>query len=40
MALLDRTTAREYASWFRALADPTRVQLVELLALQDPLTVV
>jgi DNA-binding transcriptional ArsR family regulator len=30
--LLDRATAREYASWFRALADPTRVQLVELLA--------
>lgn len=32
MALLDRATALEYASWFRALADPTRVQLVELLA--------
>ena len=32
MALLDRATAQEYASWFRALADPTRVQLVELLA--------
>jgi DNA-binding transcriptional ArsR family regulator len=32
VALLDRTTAQEYASWFRALADPTRVQLVELLA--------
>ena len=30
--LLDRATAQEYASWFRALADPTRVQLVELLA--------
>jgi DNA-binding transcriptional ArsR family regulator len=30
--LLDRATAREYASWFRALADPSRVQLVELLA--------
>ena len=30
--LLDRGTATEYASWFRALADPTRVQLVELLA--------
>lgn len=30
--LLDRTTAAEYASWFRALADPSRVQLVELLA--------
>jgi DNA-binding transcriptional ArsR family regulator len=32
MALLDRQSAQEYASWFRALADPTRVQLVELLA--------
>ena len=32
MDLLDREAAQEYASWFRALADPTRVQLVELLA--------
>jgi DNA-binding transcriptional ArsR family regulator len=32
MTLLDRAAAQEYASWFRALADPTRVQLVELLA--------
>lgn len=32
MELLDRATATEYASWFRALADPSRVQLVELLA--------
>jgi DNA-binding transcriptional ArsR family regulator len=30
--LLDRDVAAEYASWFRALADPSRVQLVELLA--------
>jgi len=30
--LLDRSTANEYASWFRALADPSRVQLAELLA--------
>ncbi|SCL32095.1 DNA-binding transcriptional regulator, ArsR family [Micromonospora rhizosphaerae] len=30
--LLDRATARTYASWFRALADPTRVQIVEYLA--------
>jgi DNA-binding transcriptional ArsR family regulator len=30
--LLDRTTAIDYAAWFRALADPSRVQLVELLA--------
>jgi len=32
VVLLDRQSAQEYASWFRALADPTRVQLVELLA--------
>jgi len=32
VALLDRRSAQEYASWFRALADPTRVQLVEFLA--------
>jgi DNA-binding transcriptional ArsR family regulator len=32
--LLDRTTAEEYASWFRALADPSRVQIVEYLARQ------
>ena len=30
--LLARATAVEYASWFRALADPSRVQLVEYLA--------
>ncbi|MEU9826294.1 ArsR/SmtB family transcription factor [Micromonospora chersina] len=30
--LLDRGTAQTYASWFRALADPTRVQIVEYLA--------
>jgi DNA-binding transcriptional ArsR family regulator len=30
--LLDRDVAAQYASWFRALADPSRVQLVELLA--------
>ena len=29
---LDRATAEEYASWFRALADPTRIQIVSLLA--------
>lgn len=40
MELLDRTTAEEYASWFRALADPTRVQLVELLARRrEPMSV-
>lgn len=30
--LLDRAIATEYASWFKALADPTRVQIVALLA--------
>ncbi|MEU7931593.1 ArsR/SmtB family transcription factor [Micromonospora echinofusca] len=30
--LLERATAQRYASWFRALADPTRVQIVEYLA--------
>ncbi len=29
---LDRPTAAEYASWFRAQADPTRIQIVSLLA--------
>ncbi|MFI0408228.1 ArsR/SmtB family transcription factor [Actinomadura sp. 3N508] len=29
---LDRAAAAGYASWFRALADPTRVQIVSLLA--------
>ena len=33
--LLDRATAAEYASWFRALADPSRVQIVEYLARQN-----
>jgi DNA-binding transcriptional ArsR family regulator len=32
--ILDRTTAETYASWFRALADPSRVQIVEYLARQ------
>jgi DNA-binding transcriptional ArsR family regulator len=29
---LDRATAAEYATWFRALADATRIQVVSLLA--------
>lgn len=38
--MLDREAAERYASWFRALADPTRVQLVTLLAKQRrPMTV-
>ena len=37
---LERGTAALYASWFRALADPTRVQIVSLLAASGgPLTV-
>ncbi|MEO1062839.1 MAG: metalloregulator ArsR/SmtB family transcription factor [Actinomycetota bacterium] len=37
---LDRTTAQEWASWFRALGDPTRVLLLQLLATADePMTV-
>ena len=38
--LLDRAAAETYASWFRALADPSRVQIVEYLARQGkPLSV-
>jgi DNA-binding transcriptional ArsR family regulator len=38
--LLKRATAEEYASWFRALADATRIQIVELLARKgEPMTV-
>src|SRR6202046_75922 len=37
---LERATATQYAAWFRALADPTRVQIVSLLARSGgPLTV-
>ena len=37
---LERATAAEYASWFRALADPTRVQIVSLLARRaEPMSV-
>jgi DNA-binding transcriptional ArsR family regulator len=32
---LDRPTAVEYASWFKALADATRIQIVSLLARQE-----
>ena len=31
---LDRPTATEYATWFKALADATRIQIVSLLARQ------
>ena len=37
---LDRTEAETYASWFKALADGTRVQVVSLLARSgEPMTV-
>ncbi len=37
---LDRGTAAEYATWFKALADPTRIQIVSLLARRGtPMTV-
>ena len=32
---LDRETAATWASWFRALGDPTRVQILHLLAAHD-----
>ena len=31
-ALVDRQLAETYASWFRALSDPSRVQILHLLA--------
>ena len=38
--LLARRTAEEYASWFKALADATRIQIVTLLARRGaPMTV-
>lgn len=30
--MMDRSTAETYASWFRCLADPTRLQLLRILA--------
>ena len=38
--MLDRQAAEDYASWFRSLADPTRIQILHLLATNDgPMTV-
>jgi DNA-binding transcriptional ArsR family regulator len=38
--VLDRQAAEDYASWFRSLADPTRIQILHLLATSDgPMTV-
>lgn len=37
---IDRATAQTYATWFRALADPTRIQVLNLLATSArPMTV-
>ena len=37
---LPHTRAREYAAWFRALADPTRIRILNLLAAnRDPVCV-
>ncbi|MFC4533096.1 ArsR/SmtB family transcription factor [Sphaerisporangium dianthi] len=37
---LDRAEAEEYATWFKALADATRIQIVSLLARRrEPMTV-
>lgn len=37
---LDRKTAEEWAGWFRAIGDPTRVLILHLLATADrPITV-
>jgi DNA-binding transcriptional ArsR family regulator len=33
--LIDRQTAESYAAWFKALSDPTRVQILNLLALAE-----
>ncbi len=38
--MLERPAAEAYASWFRCLADPTRLQLLHLLATSpEPLTI-
>jgi DNA-binding transcriptional ArsR family regulator len=38
--LLDRRHAETYASWFKAVADPTRIQILHLLAAsRQPLSV-
>lgn len=38
--MLDRSSAEAYASWFGCLADPTRLQLLHLLAsVGEPMTV-
>jgi DNA-binding transcriptional ArsR family regulator len=40
MRELDDETAEEYATWFRCLADPTRIKILRFVATaQDPVTV-
>lgn len=40
MELLDRAEAEEYASWFRCLADATRLELLHVLAVSArPMTI-
>jgi DNA-binding transcriptional ArsR family regulator len=34
MRSIDRSTAETYAEWFRCLADPTRIEILNLLALE------
>lgn len=39
-ALIDRKTAETYSTWFKALSDPTRVQILNLLAVaRGPMSV-
>jgi DNA-binding transcriptional ArsR family regulator len=38
--LIDREAAETYATWFKALSDPTRVQILNLLAVaSEPMSV-
>ncbi len=39
MKQIERVDAVEWASWFRALADPTRLQVLNAIATSGPLTI-
>lgn len=39
MKSLDQTDADEYASWFRCLADGTRLRILNIVATDGPMTV-
>ena len=40
MKQIDQQTADEYARWFRCLSDPTRIRILNIVALSDqPMTV-